>query len=84
MRNKQNLYETKFVLTKKWSDFYLPTASSPVYIMLTQPSRDDNTNKDISALPRSSKLYFRLTHTLPGIDKQSVLFFTCLMLMPSQ
>lgn len=63
-----------------------PTASRPVYMMFTHPSRDERTKSDIRAFPKSSKLYFRFIHTLPGLesDRQSVLFLTPLMCSPSQ
>lgn len=41
------------------------TASSPLYMMFTQPSFEDSTNSAISACPTLSKLYFRLIHCTP-------------------
>jgi len=38
-----------------------PTASSPVYMMLTQPSFDANTNNDIRACPDHRQLHSKAT-----------------------
>ena len=49
------------------------TASSPLYMMSTQPSLLARTKRLMSAWPRLSKLYLRFLHRLLGKDRQSAL-----------
>lgn len=60
----------------------MPTESKPVYIIFTHPSLEDKTNNDIKALPKSSKLYFRLIQAFPSLSWHCVLLVTFFVLEP--